>query len=98
MSSLPSTLHAFLLTAKENGETEFQLRLIANPNGRIEFCISPLAQSEMSANFEVRGNMVRAAAAKDASVQITDDTDILFGGTRSGEEPVPRFTSAPSAA
>ena len=95
-----STLHAFFLAAKEKGDTEFQLQLIANSQGRIEFCISPQRHSEMSANFEVRGNMVRAAAAKDASVvPTTDDTDILlsFGGTRSGEEPVPRLTSAPSA-
>jgi hypothetical protein len=96
-----STLHAFFLAAKEKGHIEFQLQLIANSQGRIEFCISPQGHSEISANFEVRGNMVRAAAAKDASVvPTTDDTDIHlnFGGTRSGEEPVPRLTSAPAAA
>src|SRR5262245_18388411 len=98
MSTLSSTLHAFFLAAKEKGDTEFQLRLLANANGKIEFCISPQAQSEMSANFEVRSSTVRAAAAKDVSVQIPDYTYILFGGTRSGEEPVLRFNSAPSAA
>jgi hypothetical protein len=88
-----STLHAFFLAAKEKGCTEFELKLIANSNGGIEFCISPQGHSEMSANFELRGNMVRAAAAKGASVPFADDTDINFGGTRSGEEPVHRLTS-----
>src|SRR5262245_4924204 len=89
----PATLHAFFLEAKEEGHTAFQLQLIDNSKGRIEFSISPLGHSEMSANFELRGNTVRAPVAKDASlVPITDDTDTLFnfGGTRSGEEPVPR--------
>ena len=88
----PATLHAFFLEAKEEGHTAFQLQLIDNSKGRIEFSISPLGHSEMSANFELRGNAVRApAVAKDASlVPITDDPDTVFnfGGTRSGEEPV----------
>jgi hypothetical protein len=85
-----ATLHAFFLEAKEEGHTAFQLQLIDNSKGRIEFCISPLRHSEMSANFEVSGNMVRAPAA--SPVPITDDADSLFnfGGTRSGEGPVPR--------
>jgi hypothetical protein len=37
----------------------------------------------MSAKFEVRGNMVRAAASE-ASVAPADDTDLNYGGTRSG--------------
>src|SRR5262245_20234868 len=86
-------MHAFFLKAKEEGHTAFELQLIDNSQGRIESPISPLGHSEMSANFELRGNAVRAPAAKDASlVPITDDTDTVFnfGGTRSGEEPVPR--------
>jgi hypothetical protein len=82
-----STLHAFFLAAKGSGYTEFQLQLITNPRDRIEFCISPRGHSEMSANFEVRGNMVRAAAKEASVVFITDDTDrINYGGTRSGED------------
>jgi hypothetical protein len=69
-----STLHAFFLTAKEGGYTEFELQLVASPKGRVEFCISPRQRSEMSAKFEVRGNMIRAAA-NEASVVPTDDTD-----------------------
>jgi hypothetical protein len=82
-----STLHAFFLAAKEKGYAEFKLQLI-NSNGRIEFRISPQGHSEVSAKFEVRGNMVRAAG-KDANViPTTDDTDIAYGGSRSGEAPV----------
>jgi hypothetical protein len=82
-----STLHAFFLAAKDKGHTEFQLQLITNRRGRIEFCISPRGHSEMRGKFEVRGNMVRAAA-KEANVAVTtDDTDhIDYGGTRSGED------------
>jgi len=80
-----STLHAFFLAAKDRGYTEFQLQLITNPTGRIEFCLSPREHSEMSAKFEVRGNMVRAAAKEASVLLITDDTDrIDYGGTRSG--------------
>ena len=61
-----ATLHAFFLAAKENGCTEFQLQLITSPKGRIEFYISPRA-SELSAKFEIRGNMIRAAASDLAS-------------------------------
>jgi hypothetical protein len=83
-----STLHAFFLAAKESGYTEFELRLIKSPNGRVEFCISPRQRSEMSAKFEVRGNMVRAAAS-DASAVPAIDTDFgIYGGTRSGEAPL----------
>jgi hypothetical protein len=90
LSNGHSTLHAFFLAAKERGHSEFQLQLITNPKGRIEFSISPRGHSEMSANFEVRGNMVRAAAKDESIVPTTDDTDALinFGGTRSGEKPV----------
>jgi hypothetical protein len=84
-----STLHAFFLAAKERGYTEFELQLVPIPKGRIEFCISPREHSEMSAKFEVRGNMVRAAASE-ASVVPADDTDVRinYGGTRSGEVPL----------
>jgi hypothetical protein len=83
-----STLHAFLLAAQENGHTEFQVQLSRNPKGRIELCIRPRGHSEMSVNFEVRGNTVRAAVP-DASVPITEtDVVVNFGGTRSGELPV----------
>ena len=83
-----STLHAFFLAAKESGYTEFKLRLVTSPKGRVEFCLSPREHSEMSAKFEVRGNMVRAAAS-DASVVPADDTDFgIYGGTRSGEAPL----------
>jgi len=82
-----STLHAVFLAAKESGYTEFKLRLVTSPKGRVEFCLSPREHSEMSAKFEVRGNMARAAAS-DASVVPADDTDFgIYGGTRSGEAP-----------
>ena len=83
-----STLHAFFLAAKEGGYTEFELQLVASPKGRVEFCISPREHSEMGAKFEVRGNMIRAAA-NEASVVPADDTDFeIYGGTRSGEAPL----------
>ena len=40
---------------------------ITSPKGRVEFCVSPREHSEIGAKFEVRGNMIRAAA-NDASV------------------------------
>jgi hypothetical protein len=84
-----SSLHAFFLAAKEKGYTEFQLQLITNPKGRIEFCISPQRRSEMSAKFEVRGNMVRAAAKEASAAPTADDTEarVDYGGTRSGVTP-----------
>jgi len=82
-----STLHAFFLAAKESGCTEFELQLGTSPKGRIEFHISPRGHSEMSAKFDVRGNTVRTAVSE-ASVVPGDDTDVNYGGTRSGEEPV----------
>jgi hypothetical protein len=90
-----STLHAFFLAAKESGYTEFEIQLVTL-EGRVEFCISPREHSEMSAKFEIRGNMVRAAASDasgvptDASGVPTDDTDVRidYGGTRSGEAPL----------
>ena len=84
-----SSLHSFFLAAKERGDTEFQLQLTTNAKGRVEICISPVERTEMNARFEVRGNMVRAAAK--ASVDpTTDATDarLDYGGTRSGERPV----------
>jgi hypothetical protein len=95
-----STLHAFFLAAKENGYTEFELQLVTNPKGRIEFCISPREHSEMSATFDVRGNTVRVAVS-DMSVVPVDDAEVRidYGGTRSGEEPVrvpPGAGSSPS--
>jgi hypothetical protein len=83
-----STLHAFFLAAKETGHTEFELQLVANPKGRIEFCISPREHSEMSAKFEARGNTVRAAASEAIVIPADEDVRIEYGGTRSGEEPV----------
>ena len=83
-----STLHAFFVAAKESGYTEFELRLVTSPKGRLEFCISPREHSEIGAKFEVRGNMIRAAA-NDASVVPVDGTDFgIYGGTRSGEAPL----------
>ena len=83
-----STLHAFFLAAKESGYTEFELRLLTSPKGRVEFCMSPREHPEIGAKFEVRGNMIRAAA-KDESVVLADETDFgIYGGTRSGEAPV----------
>jgi hypothetical protein len=84
-----STLHAFFLAAKESGCTEFRLQLVASPKDRVELCISPREHSEMSAKFDVRGNMVRAVLCE-ASVVPADKTDvgINYGGTRSGEVPV----------
>lgn len=84
-----STLHAFFLAAKESGYTEFELQLVTSPKARIEFSITPRGHSEMSAKFEVRGNMVCAAASQ-VSVIPVDDTNVRidYGGTRSGEEPV----------
>jgi hypothetical protein len=55
-----STLHAFFLAAKEEGHTEFQLQLVANQKGRLEFRIRPRGYLE-TAKFEVRGNTVRVA-------------------------------------
>jgi hypothetical protein len=80
-----STLHAFLLAAKAHGCIKFQLDLIPNPNGRIEFHISSQQYSELSACFELRGNMVRAATAKAANIAPITDAEFYFGGTRSGE-------------
>ena len=83
-----STLHAFFLAAKESGYTEFELQLVMSPKGRVEFCVSPREHSEIGAKFEVRGNMV-LAAANDASVVLADETDFgIYGGTRSGEAPI----------
>ena len=83
-----STLHAFFLAAKESGYTEFELRLLTSPKGRVEFCMSPREHPEIGAKFEVRGNMIRAAT-KDESVVLADETDFgIYGGTRSGEAPV----------
>ena len=62
-----STLHAFFFAAKESGYAEFELQLVTSPKNRVEFCISPRGHSEMSAKFDVRGNMVRAAPARRAS-------------------------------
>jgi len=68
---------------------------------RVEFCMSPREHSEISAKFEVRGNMVRTAAS-DASVVLADDTHVInFGGTRSGEgttsgSPSPYSSYSPS--
>ena len=82
-----STLHAFFLAAKESGYTEFELQLVTSPNGRVEFCVSPREHSEIGAKFEVRGNMIRAAANE--SVVPSDDMDFgIYGGTRSGEAPI----------
>ena len=83
-----STFHAFFLAAKESGYKDFDLQLVASPNGKIEFCISPREHSEMSAKFDVRGNTVRASA-NEGSVTIDEaDVRIDYGGTRSGEVPV----------
>jgi hypothetical protein len=87
-----STLHAFFLAAKESGYTEFELRLLTSPMGGVEFCMSPREHSEISAKFEVRGNMVRTPAG-DASVVLADDTPVIsYGGTRSGEGTTSAFT------
>ena len=86
-----STLHAFFLAAKESGYTEFELRLLTSPKGRVEFCMSPREHSEISANFEVRGNMVRTAAS-DASVVLEDTHVMNYGGTRSGEGSTSSYT------
>ena len=51
-----STLHAFFLAAQERGYTEFELQLVTNPKGTIEFSICPRGHAEMSATFDVRGN------------------------------------------
>jgi hypothetical protein len=79
-------LHSFFLAAQERGHTEFELQLITNPKDTIKFCISPRGHSEISANFEVRGNMVRVAAKDASAIPTTEDTDapIDYGGTRSG--------------
>ena len=82
-----STLHAFFLAAKESGYTEFELQLVTSPNGRVEFCVSPREHSEIGAKFEVRGNIIRAAANE--SVVPSDNMDFgIYGGTRSGEAPL----------
>ena len=100
MDSHHSTFHAFFLAAKESGYTEFELRLVTTPKGRIEFCISPRGHSEMRAKFDVRGNTVRVALSEASAITINDaDVRIDYGGTRSGEEPVrvsPGARSSPS--
>ena len=83
-----STLHSFFLTAKENGYTEFELQLVANQEGRVEFCISPQGHAEMKAKFEIRGNMVRAVANDVSAVPDTRDLPVDYGGTRSGPQPI----------
>jgi hypothetical protein len=83
-----STLHAFFLAAQESGYTQFELQLVINPKGTIEFSICPRGHAEMSATFDVRGNTVRVTLSE-PSVPIDDaDVRIDYGGTRSGEEPV----------
>ena len=84
-----STLHAFFLAAKESECAEFELQLGTSAKGRIEFCISPRGHSEMSAKFDVLGNLVRAVVSE-VNIVPVDDTDVRinYGGTRSGEEPV----------
>jgi hypothetical protein len=95
-----STLHAFFLAAKESGCTEFELQLGTSPKGRIEFCIHPRGHSEMSAEFDVRGNTVRTCVSEPSVVPLDNaDVRIDYGGTRSGEEPVrvsPGARSSPS--
>jgi hypothetical protein len=54
-----ASLHAFFMAAKEREYTRFQVQLSTNAEGRMEFRISSQRPSKMSANFEVRGNMVR---------------------------------------
>jgi len=85
-----STLHAFFLAAKESGWTEFELQLVMNPKDRIEFSISPRGHSELKAKFDVRGNTVRTAISE-AGVILVEDADVRinYGGTRSGEQPLP---------
>ena len=36
-----STLHAFFLAARESGYTEFELKLVTTPKGRVKLCVSP---------------------------------------------------------
>jgi hypothetical protein len=91
-----STLHAFFLAAKESECTEFELQLGTSAKGRIEFCISPRGHSEMSAKFDVLGNLVRAVVSEVSIVPVGDtDVRIDYGGTRSGEEPVLDARSSP---
>ena len=67
-----STLHAFFLAAKESGYTEFELRLLTSPKGRVEFCMSPREHSEISANFEVRATwFVQPPAMRASSLRKT---------------------------
>jgi hypothetical protein len=83
-----STLHAFFLAAQESGYTEFELQLVTNPKGTIEFSICPRGHAEISATFDVSGNTVRVTLSE-SSVPIDDaDVRIDYGGTRSGEVPV----------
>jgi hypothetical protein len=90
-----STFHAFLIAAKEKGHSDFQLRLVANQNGRVEFTISPRGDSE-TAKFEVRGNMLRVASHVGV-VPTNDHTPVIdYGGTRSGERPVEAVVEAPA--
>src|SRR5262245_52632283 len=79
-----ATLHAFFLAARESECTEFELQLGTSAKGRIEFYISPRGHSEMSAKFDVRGNMVRAVVSE-VNIVPVDDTDVRidYGGTRS---------------
>src|SRR5262249_46859914 len=82
-----ATLHAFFLAAKESEYTEFELQLGTSPKGRIEFYISPRGHSEMSAKFDILGNLVRAVVSE-VNIVPVDDTDVRidYEGTRSGEE------------
>jgi hypothetical protein len=92
--------HAFFLAAKERGCTDFELQLVTKPKGRIEFVSVREGNSEVSAKFEVRGNMVRVAASE-ADV-VPADEDVRIEAPVQGRNPfgfhrahVPRFHAAP---
>ena len=85
-----STLHAFFLAAKESGYTEFALRLLTSPKGRVEFCMSPREHPEIGAKFEVRGNMTSCSRQRCERRPCRRDgfwslwRHAVRGGTRSG--------------
>ena len=85
-----ATLHAFFLAANEQGYTNFELQLITNKKRRLELCINPRGRSGMRGKFELRGNMICAAAEQDVPTTIDPEVLINYGGTRSGEAPVQR--------
>jgi len=62
----------------------------------LNFVLAREATPKMTAKFDVRGNTVRAAVSE-SNVSLTDETNVNYGGTRSGEEPLRLSSDARSS-